>query len=109
MSEQDRLPGRTVQEKDENNLAEVIARLDEHIRIRAGLPITPLVTEVDLIPPISAADGKEAGPGLEAASDSASVKDIPIHVHIRCTRDQLIVAQGTDDTEAYKEIKKKAA
>lgn len=108
MSEQYRLTGGTIQEKDAENLAGVIARLDEHIRIRAGLPIAPLVTDVDLIPPVSVVDGEHTETSPGAISDSALEKVIPIHVHIRLVRDELMVAQGTDDSEAYEEIKKKA-
>ena len=109
MPEKDRLPGETVDERDIEKLAAARANLDEYKRVRLGLSIEAIVTEVDLIPPISAVDGQEAGSDLEAASDSASAKVIPIHVHMRWTRDQLMVAQGTDDSEAYREIKKKAA
>lgn len=103
------IPSDTAQERDERQIAEVRARIGQHARIRLGLPQEPSVTEAEFIPPRSMAAAIENPFGPEANSYLNSEKVIPIHVHIRFVRDELIVAQRTDDAEAYREIKKRAA
>ena len=102
------IPGDTVQERDAREIAEVIAIIDEHKRVRAGLPPKPIFRDVDVIPPVTGV-ANTAPVSEEVEQNTDSEKIIPIHVHVRWVREELTVAQGMEDRESFLEIKKKAA
>lgn len=51
MSEQDRLEGETVEEKDRSRIEAVRSSLAEYAVERYGLPSIPIVVETEIIPP----------------------------------------------------------
>src|SRR3989344_5814390 len=102
------MPGDTVQERDAREIAEVIAIIDEHKRVRAGLPPKPIFRDVDVIPPVTGV-ANTALVSEEIGQDTDPEKIIPFHLHVRWARDELYVAQNLDDPQSKREIKKKAA
>ena len=113
MSEHDKqttLGGSTVEESDRTRLEMVRGNLAELTRTIQGFPTDQETVEVETIPPkpLIGTSNETLVTNLATTQtlQTSLPKDSPVHIVELKTH--LIVAQGTDDSDAYKELKKAA-